>query len=417
MRFLVVDEWVPYPPDSGKKIRTYNLLRYLVRLGSVVYLCYGNGETRPLPGKLSSNITFIQLPDRRPRKGSLSYYGRVIWNCLQPRPFSAVYAKSRELVRELQRVLGAEFYDAVICEWTPYAEVVLAGDHAMPILMAHNIEFVQWRRLFLSARNPIVKGIAYLQWRKMYWYERHVFAKFRGMWVVSEYDKRTALSMARGLKVRVAENGVDVEYYKRGRSEGNPRRLVFSASMDAFSNEDAACYFVKDVLPLIVKDEPNIEFTILGRSPGRRVVALRKSRNVVVTGAVPDVRPHLARCGVAVVPLRIGGGTRLKILEAMAMGIPVVTTSVGAEGLNVTHDKHVLIADGRGELAREVVRCVRDDELRARLVRNSLHLVQAGYSWEGIGRKFMADLAALLGSGIASMNVHKGFESNSEDSE
>ena len=397
MQILLIDEWFPYPPDSGKKIRTYNLLRHLVRAGTVVYLYHGTNEPPSIPKCLQPGIRLVPVLDERPEKRSRHFYWRVFLNVFQGMPFAAAYASTKAMAAALDAVLAENQFDVVACEWTPYAHYLHGIEHPARLIMSHNIEFLQWKRLCRATRNPFVSVLAWLQWHKMARYEAAHFRTVRSLVVVSDTDRSLALSLAPGVDTCIVPNGVDLEYFRPSDVVPEAKRMVFSASMDAFSNEDGACFFVDEILPLVQAAEPDASFVIVGRCPGKRTLALRRRQGVTVTGSVDDVRPFIAMSGVAVVPLRVGGGTRLKILEAMAMGIPVVSTSVGAEGLDVRHETHLLVADAPADFARQVIRCMRDPVLRDRLIRQGLGLVRDRYSWEAIGDGLVQHLRAVLG--------------------
>jgi len=216
--------------------------------------------------------------------------------------------------------------------------------------------------------------------------ERDAVRRFDLVLAVSDTDRRTLLQAYGPLRqpVHVVPTGVDSRYFADVSGTVRPRHMVFTGSMDWLPNEDGMQHFVHDVLPLIRRDEPSATLSIIGRAPTPAIVKLGSEYGVEVTGRVDDVRPHMAAGAVYVVPLRIGGGTRIKIFEAMAMGKAVVSTSVGAEGLPVTPGKDLLIADSPTAFAEAVVRLFRDEEESARIGQVAKRLVAEHYDWSAV---------------------------------
>jgi glycosyltransferase involved in cell wall biosynthesis len=220
-------------------------------------------------------------------------------------------------------------------------------------------------------------------------YERQALARFDGVLAVSDVDRQTFARLypdAIGRPVHVVPTGVDTEYFTPADPMSPPdgRSIVFTGSMDWLPNEDAMLFLCREMLPLIRREEPDVTLSIVGRAPTPAVAALAGHHGVVVTGRVDDVRPFVRDAAVYVVPLRIGGGTRLKIFEAMAMGKAVVSTGVGAEGLPVTRGEHVLLADEPHTFARAVVRLLRDVGRRRRLEDAARALVLERYDWSAV---------------------------------
>jgi glycosyltransferase involved in cell wall biosynthesis len=193
----------------------------------------------------------------------------------------------------------------------------------------------------------------------------------------------------------VIPTGVDTEYFQPSPEPEQPDTTVFTGSMDWMPNEDGVIYFVEKILPLIHRDIPNAAFWAVGRRPPRRVQALA-SGNVIVTGAVDDIRPYLGKAAVCVVPLRSGSGTRIKIFEAMAMGKAVVSTTMGAEGLPVRHGENIVLADDPADFARQVVQLLRDQQRRAQLGRAARQLVEENYGWPSVAAHFDQILQGVL---------------------
>jgi glycosyltransferase involved in cell wall biosynthesis len=230
-----------------------------------------------------------------------------------------------------------------------------------------------------------------VSWWKARQYERRIFRRFDLVTMVSEQDRRVSeagLSNKRG-RVEVVPNGVDCRHNRPSLAQPTPQTLVFNGSMTYDANLEAVKYFLDGVYPLVQSRVPGVSLTITGSTSGVDLSLLNLNGRVRLAGYVDDVRPLVAGASACVVPIRQGGGTRLKILEAMALGTPVVSTTKGAEGLEVTPGKNILIADEPADFASQVVRLMREPDLRERLAVNARRLVEERYDWRAIGQNFV----------------------------
>jgi glycosyltransferase involved in cell wall biosynthesis len=242
------------------------------------------------------------------------------------------------------------------------------------------------------------------QWRRMLRFERAALERFELVLAVSDTDARTFERLyPRALRapVHVVQTGVDTTYFSPAPDAARPAHLVFTGSMDWLPNEDGVVHFVEEILPRIRSRMPGVTFSIVGRAPTPAVRRLADQTGIEVTGRVDDVRPHVAAAHVYVVPLRIGGGTRLKIFEAMAMGKAVVSTTIGAEGLPVTDGRDIVIADGPEAFADAVVRVIDQPEVRQRIESAARRLVVERYDWSSVAGDFEAALAQVCGARVA----------------
>jgi glycosyltransferase involved in cell wall biosynthesis len=224
-------------------------------------------------------------------------------------------------------------------------------------------------------------------WMMRAWEPRYA-ERFDRCISVSEEDRRLLIASNPRLQVDVIPNGVDVQMYQPSSLDGNQPALLFIGTMDYPPCNDAALYFVSEILPHIRRVIPNVETWIVGRDPSPEVMQLN-GKGVHVTGRVDDVRPYYRRSSVCVVPLRAGGGTRLKILEAMALGRPVVSTTIGCEGLDVVDGEHLLIADTPKLFSEQTVRLIQDTKLCQRITTEARELVVTHYDWDGIAKRLM----------------------------
>jgi glycosyltransferase involved in cell wall biosynthesis len=263
------------------------------------------------------------------------------------------------------------------------------------VIFTHNVESEIWRRYAETKRGRLRRALYRTQYRRMLRFEQRTLARFDGVLAVSGADRDTLERLyPESLRARpwVVPTGVDTEYFAPAAGAERPSHLVFTGSMDWLPNEDAMLFFYREVLPRIRAEVPDVSLSIVGRAPTRAVARLADDPRIEVTGRVADVRPHVRDAAVYVVPLRIGGGTRLKIFEAMSMGKAVVSTTVGAEGLDVRDGEHVVLADGAEAFARRVVDLLKDVARRRRIEAAARALVLSQYDWARVA----ADLERAL---------------------
>jgi glycosyltransferase involved in cell wall biosynthesis len=255
------------------------------------------------------------------------------------------------------------------------------------VLFQHNVESEIWRRHAIAESNPVKRGIYQVEFRKMLRYEQEMVGRFQHVIAVSEHDRQLMSAWVDSSRITVVPTGVDLEqYHPREKLAAVGSLVVFVGAMDWEPNVDGVEYFCQEIWPDVVGAVPEARFRIVGRNPDRRVQALAGS-SVEVTGSVPSVVDHLHQAAVVVVPLRVGGGTRLKIYEAMAAGKAVVSTSVGAEGLDVHHGGDVILADDPKGFAKAIVTLLTSPELRSAYERAAAEQA-AKFAWSAIGLAF-----------------------------
>ncbi len=382
MRVLVVDEAVPYPPDSGKRLRTYNLIGRLARRHRVTYLARGREQS--LPGCPEVEVVTVDEPVT-PQRGA-RFYAELLANVASPLPYVVTRHASGAFRRALDDALRTRDIELVHCEWTPYAENVrhLAGRLPM-LLMTHNVESVIWERYRLTAENPLKKAYIALQWRKMERFEAGACRLFDEICCVSENDARVLRELSGIGSARVVPNGVDPAYFAPMGLPVRPASMVFTGSMDWRPNQDGVSWFLDAVFPRIVRELPGAGLDIVGRAPPEPLARRwRAAGNVRVSGTVPDVRPAVDAASLYIVPLRVGGGSRLKILEALAMGKAVLSTTLGAEGLELADGEHLLLRDDAASFAAQAADMLRHPDRYAAMARSGRERVLGRYGWDGI---------------------------------
>jgi sugar transferase (PEP-CTERM/EpsH1 system associated) len=374
------------PLDKGGKLRTWHLMRHLARRHEITYLSFADSSVRMQDlvemGHVASRIVTVGR-DEAP-KGSLKFYTGVARHVIDPLPYAIAKYRSDAYRSTLVKLLAEHPVDLIVCDFLVPA-VNLPDQLPCPaVLFTHNVEAEIWRRHTEQQGSTIQRWLYGLQYKRMLDFERDTLARFDAVLAVSEQDRNTFELLYPGAtrsRAFVVPTGVDASYFSPDEHDSDRPRLVFTGSMDWLPNEDAMTFFCRDVMPIIRARVPGVELAIVGREPTRGVRNLAAQHGVVVTGRVDDVRPFVREAAVYIVPLRIGGGTRLKIFEAMAMGKAVVSTAVGAEGLPVVHDRHLLIADDPQAFANATVRLLEDSSSRHRLGRAARDLVATRFDW------------------------------------
>jgi glycosyltransferase involved in cell wall biosynthesis len=284
-------------------------------------------------------------------------------------------------------------FDAVIASVEVMASYALTLPSGVSkILEEHNC-LTRWMgERYMAQKGALRRARCWVSWKKAQRYESRLFPQFDLITMVSEQDRRISQSLLNGAgpPVAVVPNGVDCCHNRPGLAQSQPNRLVFNGALTYDANYDAMQFFLAEIHPRIRQGAPGVSLAITGSTVGADLGGLNLDDSVHLTGYVPDVRIPVAEATVCVVPIRQGGGTRLKILEAMALGTPVVATSKGAEGLEVIDGEHLLLADTPQAFADATLRLLGDPALRARLVASARRLVEARYDWTQIGGRFVA---------------------------
>jgi glycosyltransferase involved in cell wall biosynthesis len=306
-------------------------------------------------------------------------------------PYAVAKYYSPAYRARVEQLLSSERFDLVICDFLPPVVNLPRTLPCPSVVFTHNVEAEIWRRHAENATNAVARRLLTQQWRRMLRFEADALARFDLVLAVSNADRKTFERLyPRSLNapVHLVQTGVDTSFFTPDERAPERAHMVFTGSMDWLPNEDGMIYFCREILPRIRESEPEATLSIIGRSPTPAVRRLAEMNGVEVTGRVDDVRPHVARGAVYVVPLRIGGGTRLKIFEAMAMAKAVVSTTVGAEGLPVTPGRDVVIADHAEQFAKAVVRLIRDVEARQAIETAARRLVVERYDWSAVAAGF-----------------------------
>jgi sugar transferase (PEP-CTERM/EpsH1 system associated) len=394
MRILWLKTELLHPVDKGGRIRTYQMLKRLKPDHRVTYLTLDDGtadnDARERAEEYCHEL--VCVPHRTREKFSAGFYVELAANLFSPLPYFIRKYKSAEMRREIAERAARGEFDVLVCDFLSPSINVPPRVGAATVLFQHNVEAMIWKRHYEVQKNPLKKAYLYGQWRKAVRFERAECRHFDRVVAVSRDDAEQMRSEYGVRWVEDVPTGVDTEYFRpRGTEKREARNLVFTGSMDWLPNGDAIRYFTSEVMPRVKQILPDVTLTVVGRNPYPGLVELsRRDPSVTVTGRVEDVRPYIERAAAYVVPIRVGGGTRLKIYEAMAMEKPVVSTTVGAEGLPVEDGLEILLADTPDGFADAVVRVLTDEEFARSLASRAAATVRARFGWEPVAERFAA---------------------------
>jgi sugar transferase (PEP-CTERM/EpsH1 system associated) len=397
MRVLHFAPRVCWPLDTGAKLRNFHLARVLAERASITLLAFAGSEPhRDGPGFYDRVITV-------PRDSGYSF-SKIVRGAFGRTPLPILNYTTEAMKQALARALDEFEFDLVQIEsihLMEYLQIIGAARNRPKVICDwHNVESELMQRYSEREKNPLHRAYASRTARKMGEFERRAMNEFDAHVVVSERDAEQLRRVNPAARIFVIENGVDVAHYSGRQAESaalaaTSRRILFVGSMDYHANCDAVVDFAREVWPLVRERRPELVFTIVGRDPSAAVRELALIPGVEVTGTVDDVRPFYREATAAVVPLKTGGGSRLKILEAMAAGVPVISTRLGAEGIDVKDRENVLLAETANEFRDAITEIIDDHELRDKLLKTGRALVNERYDWSTLGAN-LSDVHASL---------------------
>lgn len=385
MKILILGDRLLVPADTGGKIRSFNLFKRIAKRHEVVYLSlvYPNDKKEYIDEMESTGIRVVGIHWKESEKYSIKFYLELLRATFSRYPYIMKKYFSDNMVQSLKEEVSKGDYDLILCDFLQPA-LNLRGISEIPtLLFQHNVEAVIRKRHYKEERNLIKKLCFYIEWKKLFQWEKIICSKLDYVITVSQKDTETIQKDYSVFSVKEIPTGVDTEYFTPADNVSIRNNLIFTGSMDWLPNEDAMLYFCQEIFPLIRQGIPDIKLTIVGRNPTKSIQRLgQDDPSVIVTGRVEDIRPFMRESGVYIVPLRIGGGTRIKIYEAMAMGIPIVSTDIGAEGLPVAHNKNILLSNDPEEFSVSVIRLLKEPELYKKIWEEGRELVVEKYGWE-----------------------------------
>jgi glycosyltransferase involved in cell wall biosynthesis len=388
MKILWVKSDFLHPTTRGGQIRTLETLRQLHRQHEIHYVGLDDGRF-PEGVARSGEYCFraYPIPSSVPDKTSPAFAAQLLTGLFSRIPVAVSRYRSRAMQHKIAALLAQEHFDSLVCDFLFPA--LNLPELSKAVLFQHNVETIIWRRRVEQAPDALRKAYLGLQADRMARFEGEVCRRAGHVIAVSETDAEILRRDFGAGQVSTVATGVDTGYFKPPASAEPIADLVFVGSMDWHANIDAMEFFVAETLTKIRERRPHTTVAIVGRKPTAGILRLAsQDARLIVTGTVPDIRPYLWGSRVSIVPLRIGGGTRLKIYEAMAAHLPVVSTSVGFEGLPLTPGQHLEVADTPPDFADRCLRLLADEAYRQRLGSAGYQLVASRFSWESVAEQF-----------------------------
>ena len=393
-RILFLTPQLPFPPQQGTAIRNWNLMVQAAARNEVHLLSFSDGEPSPeqlaAVNSICASVRIVPTPSR-------THMQRLSTTLFSPLPDLALRLRSSALKQELEQALAAVKPDLLQVEGLEMATEVAETAPARLLYDAHNAEYLLQKRMSVADAAHLRRWpgalYSFLQWRKLRAYEARVCQRAHHVLACSPLDAAALREISPGLEPLVVPNGVDCEQYRPGvvpPLELGGQSLVFTGKMDFRPNVDAVLWFANAVLPLARARAPETRLYVVGKNPHPRLDSLRGVEGVTLTGYVEDVRPYIAGASAYVVPLQSGGGTRLKVLEAMAMGQALVTTTLGGEGIDAQSGRDWLVADSPATFAEQVLLLLTDRALAGRLGLAAREFVAAHFDWHIVTKPLMA---------------------------
>lgn len=395
MKMLMITHLVPYPPNGGVKIRNYNLLREASRHHDIHLLTFYQGahikNQRELEHSVDAIKAFckhLEVYEIPSDKSRFAWYSLLFRNLFSLTPYSVWRFHSPQMVRSVEKALSNGTFDLLEVGTIALADYTKLAEKVPKILVHHNIESKLLFRRSKYTGNLLPK--LYLKWQagKLRRYEHQMSTRFACHTVCSENDADTLKQICSDANITVVPNGVDTNYFRPSSSPIKPKTMVFVGGMGWFPNLDAMVFFKREIWPLIKKAVPEVNVKIIGNHPPKELVEYsRKDKSFQPLGFVEDIRPIVADAAVYIVPMRVGGGTRLKVLDAMAMGKAIVSTSIGCEGIDVRDGHDILMADTPAEFAQCVLGLFNDPQQGRRLGQSARDTATKLYSWKVVYQK------------------------------
>jgi sugar transferase (PEP-CTERM/EpsH1 system associated) len=394
MRILLITSSLPYPLTAGSKIRVWNLLQIIASQHEVTLLSLLDSahDLQYLPD-LEQHCARVEPVVKRRRRSRVQLLLRLLRTMLRGQPTRNGIAYYEELEQKVREVTASHSFDVIQIEQShmaPYIEFVADGDDTARLITLYDTGATQYERILKVQSNLQGRFWTWLDWLFLrHWEPAYIARHFDKCIVVSQVDEGLLHQSNPVMRLAVIPNGVNTAQYSPLPEHPGSKEILFVGKMNYAPNVDGVLFFYREIFPLIRNQVPQARLLIVGSEPVAEVQSLARDPAVEVTGYVEDTVPYYQRACLSAVSLRAGSGTRLKILESMALGRSVVSTTLGCEGLAVTHGENILVADTQGDFAAQTIRLLNDEKLRRRLVVNGRRLVETCYDWEIIGQQLL----------------------------
>lgn len=392
MKVLLIASEVPYPPTDSNRACYYHLLTRLAGKHEFTVLAMSAGGTAEDAAQLKPYVKELIVVPHEIKK---TFWRRVA-TAFSPLPFGVHLFRSKAYARALSELLARESFDVVVAGNVNMAQYTVALEGTPKVLFPQDAWSLYYRRQMDHARDPATFLYSWLQHLKLRRYERRTYGRYDGCIMVAQRDADIVRAACPGLPIYFAHSGVNVPPLEGAAKE--PHSVAFSGVMDYPPNRDCVFYFANEIFPLVRERVPEAAFHVVGKNAGPEIRALGERPGVVVAGTVPDLLAYIQRVEIYVCPMRLGSGMKMKIVEALSAGLPVVSTSVGADGMDLlVAGRDFVVADGPGPFAAAVVELLKDEAARRRFGRSGRNAVKKAYTWDAYAKawnKILADVAA-----------------------
>ena len=392
MRILMITPYFPWPVRGGASMRIFNIVKELSQRGHKIVLLAGRKEGQSISeremGKFCKKIYFYNLP-------SFNRFFSFFFSLFSFLPYPAFKYQSKDFLKKIFHLLEKETFDLIWINFLFMSNFLLKMNIKTPVVLDQfEADEILWKR-YIREGNVFQKIFSFLNLKKIQFLQKRVFKKINALFCVSEKEAEFMKKrVPENLQVLVVPNGVDIDFFQFKRSNKSDPIILFLGAMCVKRNIDAVLWFTQKIFPKIKKVIPEVQFQIVGYKPDKEVLALKKISGIKVIGTVEDVRPYYEGARVYVAPFRFGEGTRLKILEAMATGVPIVSTKEGCQGIDVVDGEHLLIANNEDDFANKVVELLVNHSKGQELALKARSLVEKRYSWSRIIKDLDPNLQA-----------------------
>ncbi len=391
MQVAFVTPYLPWPADTGGKLRSFHLAAGLAENATVDLFTFSHSSTESAaadPGPLGALCRTVDITMLLQDPGAM----RPLAAMTNDLPRSVRYFQAGQSLRDVRRKL-MRGYDLLVCDEivvSPYMWNIAGLEQTPRLINRQKIDHLHYAEMAASRTLGMQKGLDWLEARRLRRFEEAEMPRYQSVVVCSQEDRQTAVLQVagNGAPIEVIVNGADTTFYQPVRELDAHPTILLLGTMHYYPNIDAVLHYVHTMHDALRAAIPNLQVLIVGHRPPPEIEALRNLPGITVTGSVPDIRPYMARSWIQIVPLRLGGGTRLKIVESMAAGLPVLSTSVGAQGLGATDGRELMLADDPADFVRKAVTLLNGSDLRAEMARTARSFVEAHYSWQSLGQRF-----------------------------
>jgi polysaccharide biosynthesis protein PslH len=389
MNILFLSTENPYPPDHGHHIRTYNVLKYLSQENNIYFIGFAKNSNElkynKQLGQFCKSVDMFMLSGGRNKLYLILF---LFLNLFSLKPFAVKRYYKKEAKNKIVQILKENDIDLIHFDMLHLGMYCNYVNSVPKILVNHNVESLRLIRLLRVQKNIFVKLYLYIQYLKLVHFEKKTCPKFDKCIVVSDADKKVLTEMCVKNNFEIVPNGVDIKYFKPNNSNVKTKSLVWTGGMGGLYNKDAVDCFLDNIFPIIKARIPDVKVTFVGSSPTSKLIkTAQNSPGIEITGYVDDVRPYMNESSVFIAPLRSGSGTKIKVLNALALEKAVVTTSIGAEGINVEHKKNVIISDETKEFAEQTIYLLENPQIAKKIGENGRKFIEDNYAWEIIFNK------------------------------